>query len=152
MKITIGADHGGFSLKEEIVEYLKKKEEIEIEDVGTHEGPTKRVDYPDIAMAVCARVAKGEAERGILICGTGIGISIAANKVEGIRCALCHDHFTAMLSRQHNDANVVAFGGRNTGPEVAKEIVDTFLVTCFQGQHHIPRLEKISSIEKLGHC
>eukprot|EP01126_Amoeba_proteus_P040751 TRINITY_DN4364_c0_g1_i11.p1 TRINITY_DN4364_c0_g1~~TRINITY_DN4364_c0_g1_i11.p1 ORF type:complete len:110 (-),score=17.60 TRINITY_DN4364_c0_g1_i11:313-642(-) len=108
----------------------------------------RKCDYPDVAKTLCSRIANGEFERGILLCGTGIGISISANKIPGIRCALCHDHYTAMMSRQHNDANVLALGGRTTGEEVAKEIVDTFLGTEFLGMRHATRVHKISQLEK----
>lgn len=145
MKIAIGSDHGAFALKQELIPYIRAAGH-EIVDVGVYE--EKRVDYPDIAVAICAKVTSGECERGIALCGTGIGISIACNKVNGIRCALCHDHFTAKLCRMHNNANVLAMGGRTTGPEVAKEIVDAFLTTAFEGDRHVARLEKIAAIEK----
>lgn len=144
MKIAIGCDHGAFELKEMLVPYLRAAGH-EVVDVGIYE--VKRVDYPDIAVAITEKVISGECERGIALCGTGIGISIACNKVNGIRCALCHDHFTAKLCRQHNNANVLAMGGRTTGPEVAKEIVDTFLTTDFEGDRHAIRLEKMVAIE-----
>ena len=144
MKIAIGSDHGAFELKEMLIAHLRAAGH-EIVDVGIYE--VKRVDYPDIAVAICEKVTSGECERGIALCGTGIGISIACNKVNGIRCALCHDHFTAKLCRQHNNANVLSMGGRTTGPEVAKEIVDTFLTTEFEGDRHTTRLEKIAAIE-----
>ena len=99
--------------------------------------------YPDVAKIVCNQVLSKQADFGIVVCGTGIGISIACNKVEGIRCALCHDHYTAKMAREHNNANVLALGGRTTGEEVAKDITDTFLKTEFAGAHHIKRIEKL---------
>eukprot|EP01107_Rhizomastix_libera_P002011 TRINITY_DN1349_c0_g1_i2.p2 TRINITY_DN1349_c0_g1~~TRINITY_DN1349_c0_g1_i2.p2 ORF type:complete len:208 (-),score=52.33 TRINITY_DN1349_c0_g1_i2:17-640(-) len=146
-RVIIGCDHGGFALKQEIIANIK---DYDFEDVGVYKN--ERVDYPDYAGAVCTRVASGEFASGIVVCGTGIGISIAANKFNGIRCALCHDHFTAKLTRQHNNANVLALGGRTTGPEVALEIVRTFLETAFDGGRHQERIEKISEIEKKQQC
>eukprot|EP01107_Rhizomastix_libera_P002012 TRINITY_DN1349_c0_g2_i1.p1 TRINITY_DN1349_c0_g2~~TRINITY_DN1349_c0_g2_i1.p1 ORF type:complete len:415 (-),score=106.68 TRINITY_DN1349_c0_g2_i1:33-1250(-) len=146
-RVIIGCDHGGFGLKQEIIANIK---DYDFEDVGVYKN--ERVDYPDYASAVCTRVASGEFASGIVVCGTGIGISIAANKFNGIRCALCHDHFTAKLTRQHNDANVLALGGRTTGPEVALEIVRTFLETDFDGGRHKERIAKISEIEKKQQC
>jgi ribose 5-phosphate isomerase B len=116
-KIAIGADHGGYAMKQELIEFLKTLS-IECDDCGTHNA--EKCDYPDVAKAVCAKVLSGAVERGIVVCGTGIGISIACNKVEGIRCALAHDHYTAKMAREHNDANVLSLGGRTTGIEIAK--------------------------------
>eukprot|EP00727_Mastigamoeba_balamuthi_P001141 m51a1_g11023 putative ribose 5-phosphate isomerase (150) ;mRNA; r:409351-410070 len=144
MKIALGTDHGGFTLKPTVVDVLKKAGH-EIIDVGTYDG--SRCDYPDIAQAACSQVLSGNADRAILMCGTGIGISIAANKINGIRCALVHDHYTALMCRQHNDANVLAIGGRTMGPEVAKEVVEVFLSTAFLGEHHTARVGKISALE-----
>lgn len=149
LKVAVGSDHGGYVLKQELIGHLRRQGH-EVVDVGTHDGTT-RCDYPDIAYAACAKVLAGECARAVLLCGTGIGISIAANKLRGIRCALCHDHFTALMCRQHNDANALAIGGRTTGPEVAKEIADTFLATPFLGEHHVPRLDKIALIEHQQH-
>lgn len=146
MKIAIGADHGGVGLKEEIIAYLQRRG-FEYQDFGTH--GTEAVDYPDIALAVAESVASGEAERGIVICGTGIGISIAANKVPGIRCALLGDVFSAKATREHNDSNMMALGGRVIGPGHAIEIVAAWLDTPFSGDaRHVNRIEKISDIEK----
>jgi len=144
MKIAIGSDHAGFRLKEIIKNYLLN-EGIEVSDFGTH--TEESVDYPDYAIKVAERVAKGEFDFGILICGTGIGMSITANKVKGIRAALCNDLFTAHASREHNNANILCMGGRVVGDEVAKEIVKTFLSSTFQGGRHLRRITKISDYE-----
>lgn len=147
MKLVIGSDHGAVELKEEIKDLLKAEfSDVEVEDMGTF--GKESVDYPDIAEKVCTPVAKGEADRGIVLCGTGIGISIAANKVKGIRAALCHETYTAKMSRQHNNANVLAMGGRTTGPEIAKEIVRTWMTTEFEGGRHERRVNKIMALEE----
>ncbi|MBQ2124945.1 MAG: ribose 5-phosphate isomerase B [Spirochaetales bacterium] len=142
--IYIGCDHGGFALKQEIFKYIKEDLALEIEDLGCHD--TSSVDYPDYAEKVCKKVVSENAQ-GILICGTGIGISIAANKINGIRCALCSEPFSAEMTRKHNNANVLAMGGRTTGPELAKSIVKAFLSTDFEGGRHQNRLDKISALE-----
>ena len=142
--IYIGCDHGGFALKQEIFKYIKEDLALEIEDLGCHN--TSSVDYPDYAEKVCNKVVSENAQ-GILICGTGIGISIAANKINGIRCALCSEPFSAEMTRKHNNANVLAMGGRTTGPELAKSIVKAFLSTDFEGGRHQNRLDKISALE-----
>jgi len=144
MRIAIGSDHGGLNLKEEIKTMLTEKH-VEFHDFGTHS--TESVDYPDIARAVGQAVVSGEYTRGIVICGTGIGISIAANKIKGIRAALCHDVFSAKMSREHNDANVLAMGERVIGPGLACMIVDTWLNTDFAGGRHGRRVDKISQLE-----
>lgn len=145
MKIAIGCDHAALKLKNDVVEKLKK-EGYEVEDFGIHE--QKSVDYPDYALPVAEAVASGKADKGILICGTGIGMSIAANKVKGIRCALCSDTFSAHATREHNDANILAFGERVVGEGLAMDIVDTFLKTPFSGDdRHVKRIAKISAIE-----
>lgn len=139
--IGIGSDHGGFDLKQEIIEFLKDSG-YEFKDYGCYDKGS--VDYPDIAKPVAEDVASGKLDKGILICGTGIGISIAANKVKGVRCALVSDHFSAVATREHNDSNVLALGGRNTGPEVAKDIVKAWLTTEFSNaERHMNRIEKI---------
>ena len=143
--VVIGCDHGGFELKEQIKVFIKDMGEA-IEDVGTYS--TDAVDYPDIALKV-ARYVLENGVLGILICGSGIGMSIAANKVNGIRCALCHDAYTAEFSRRHNNANIIAFGGRTTGVEIAKQMVKIFLSTEFDGGRHQRRIDKISSLEEL---
>lgn len=144
MKIAIGSDHGGFQLKETVKAYLNENG-YDIEDLGCFSGES--VDYPDFALKVAEKVASGEFEKGILMCGTGIGISISANKVKGIRAALCHDHLTASLAARHNNANILCMGGRTTGPETAKDIVDAWLNTPFEGGRHKRRLAKITEME-----
>ena len=141
MNIAIGSDHGGFALKEVILPLLQDLGH-DIQDVGCYD--TTSVDYPDFASAVCKSVHKGDADCGILICGTGIGMSMAANKKEGIRAALCSDHYTACMSREHNDANVLCLGERVTGPGVAEEIVKVWLATSFGGGRHLRRIELFS--------
>lgn len=145
MKIAIGADHAGYRLKAELIDFIRSLGH-EVEDFGAH-GPDS-VDYPDFAAKVCGKVIAGEAERGILVCGTGIGMSIAANKVPGIRCALVHDVFSAKATREHNDSNVLAMGERVIGPGLAQEIVGTWLGTEFsQGERHKNRIAKVASLE-----
>ncbi len=143
--IVIGADHGGFELKESVKAYLQAKG-YKLIDKGTFEG-TVSVDYPDYGRAVAESVASGEATFGIVICGTGIGISLAANKVPGIRAALCTDPYMARMAREHNDAQILAMGGRVIGPGLAQAIVDAFLTADFQGGRHARRVEKIKAIE-----
>lgn len=141
--LAIGCDHGGFALKQEIIKYLEKNE-IAYKDFGCYS--EESVDYPTYGHAVAHAVADGECEKGILICGTGIGISIAANKVKGIRAALCTDCFCAQATREHNDANILALGGRVVGPGLAVKIVDTFLNTEFSGDERHQR--RINLIEE----
>ena len=139
--IAIGSDHGGFELKKEVMAHLDARG-LEYKDFGTYSDAS--CDYPVYGKAVAKAVASGECERGIIICGTGIGISITANKVHGIRAALCGDCFSAEATRQHNDANVLALGARVVGPGLALKIVDTFLDTPFSnGEWHIRRIEMI---------
>ncbi len=146
MKIAIGADHGGVELKAEVEKYLESQGH-EYRDFGAFS--TAAVDYPDIAIQVAEAVKNGEADRGILICGTGIGMSIAANKVPGIRCALLSDVYSAKCTRDHNDANIMAMGARVIGLGLALEIVDAYLNKDFsQGERHVNRLNKIAEIEK----
>ena len=141
MRVAISSDHGGNNLRKEIVN-LMNEIGIEYQDFGPHTDDS--VDYPDYAKPVADRVASGEFDRGILICGTGIGMSISANKVKGIRAAVCGDCFSAEATRLHNDANIVALGARVTGPGLAVRIVDTFLHTEFSGvDRHIRRVEMI---------
>ncbi len=144
MKIAIGSDHGGFILKEEIKSYVESLG-YEVQDFGTY--TKESVDYPDIAKKVAEAVVDGSCDKGILICGTGIGISIAANKVKGIRAALCHDTFSAHASREHNDANILAMGERVIGVELAKEITRTWLNAEFEGERHLRRINKIREME-----
>lgn len=141
--IAIGSDHAGYTLKTEIIEQLKQKN-LDILDVGCN---GESCDYPDIAEEVAKNVANGTCEKGILICGTGIGMSIAANKVNGIRAALCSDYFSAKYTRLHNDANILCMGARTIGPGTASEIVDVFLSTEFEGGRHQRRIDKFKDIE-----
>ena len=146
MNITIGSDHGAVALKDEVKMVLKEYEDIKVTDVGTF--GTESVDYPDIAEKVCADVTSGKADLGIVLCGTGIGISIAANKVKGIRCALCNDVYSAKKAREHNTANVLAMGGRVLGFGPAGEIVRAFVESSFEGGRHARRVNKIMAIEQ----
>ena len=145
MKIALGSDHGGYQLKENLKEYLKELN-LEYVDFGCEN--EKSVDYPDIGFKVAIEVKSGKYDRGILICGTGIGMSVVANKVKGIRAALCYNEFTARYSREHNDANILVLGGRVIGSGLAKEIVKVWLDTKFsQEERHINRLNKIKQEE-----
>ncbi|MDO5725175.1 MAG: ribose 5-phosphate isomerase B [Tissierellia bacterium] len=137
MKIIIGSDHAGFKLKEEVKEFLMSKGH-EVEDVGAYS--EESVDYPEYGSKVARGILSKEFDKGIAICGSGIGISIAANRHKGIRCALCNEPLSAKLTRLHNDANVLAMGGRMIGTEMAKEIVDVFLNTEFEGGRHVRRV------------
>ena len=145
MRVALGSDHGGFILKSEIKKLLEQKE-IQYEDMGCF--TTEAVDYPDIGQAVGEAVAAGSFDRGIICCGTGIGISISANKVPGVRAALCGDCFSAKASREHNDANILALGERVVGTELAKMIVEIWLSSEFLGGRHGKRVDKIREIEK----
>ena len=144
-KIIIGCDHGGLDLKNEIISHLNKRG-IEVTDVGTY--TTDSCNYPDYACALCARIQSGEFERGILVCGTGIGMSIAANKHNGIRAACCSDTFSAKMTRMHNDANVLCLGGRVVGVGLALDMVDLFVDTEFEGGRHSSRVQMLQDIEK----
>lgn len=144
MKLGIGSDHGGYELKEYVKEYLSERK-IEFIDYGTNSSDS--VDYPDYGKRVSEAVVKGEVDRAIVICGTGIGISIACNKVKGIRCALCSDTYSARMSIEHNNANILALGGRVVGKDLAIEIIDTWLKAQFAGGRHERRVNKISEIE-----
>ena len=146
MKITIGCDHGAVALKDEVKNVLAEFKDIEVSDVGTF--GTDSVDYPDIAEKVCADVVSGKADRGIVLCGTGLGISIAANEIHGIRAALCGDVYSARMSREHNNANVLALGGRVTGFGPAGEIVRVWIETEFAGGRHARRVDKIMALEE----
>ena len=139
--IALGSDHGGFELKESVKKHLEERS-IEYKDFGTYD--LNSCDYPEFGRAAAEAVASGECEKGIVICTTGIGISIVANKVKGVRCALCSETTTARLTREHNDANVLAMGGGMTGPLLANEIVDVFLDTPFSNmEKHSRRISKI---------
>jgi ribose 5-phosphate isomerase B len=143
--IALGADHAGFELKERLKARLAERGH-RLLDVGTHSSDS--VDYPDFAAAVAARVGGGQAECGVLVCGTGIGMAIAANKVPGVRAAPCGDVESARLSREHNDANVLALGARTTGFEAALAIVEAWLDAAFQGGRHARRVDKIAALER----
>ena len=145
MKLAIGSDHGGFRLKEAIKTYLLAHD-YEVTDFGTESEDS--CDYPDFALPVAEAVAKGEYDRGILICGTGIGIDIVANKVKGVRAALCHDTFSAEACRNHNDANILTMGERIVGEGLALKIVETFLNSDFEGGRHQRRVDKIKALEE----
>jgi len=145
LRIAIGSDHGGFLLKDEIMKHLKEKN-IDFTDLGCF--TTESVDYPDIGQAVGEAVVRGEYDKGIICCGTGIGISISANKVPGVRAALCGDCFSARASIEHNNANVLALGERTIGAGLAKMIVDIWLSSEFLGGRHGRRVDKIAKIEE----
>lgn len=142
--IAIGSDHAGYELKCEIIKYLNSQG-IEYKDMGCS---GERTDYPIIAEAVCREITNKKAEKGILVCGTGIGMSMAANKINGIRAAVCSEEYTAKYTRLHNDANVLCIGGRVIGTGTAEEIVDIFLNTEFEGGRHLNRVEMIHKLEK----
>ena len=142
--IAIGCDHGGYDLKNILIEHLQQKG-LEFHDYGCYS--KESVDYPDYAKVVCEAIINGECDKGVLICSTGIGISISANKVNGIRCALVHDLLSAKLTRAHNDSNVLAMGAFIVAPEMAKNILDTWLSTEFEGGRHQRRVDKISALE-----
>ena len=148
MKLAIGCDHGGFVLKEEILKYIKTLKNIEVADFGA--ASKDSVDYPDYGAKVSEAVSNGTVDRGILICGTGIGMSIVANRFPKVRAALCHDHFTAQMSREHNDANILVMGERVIGTGVACDIVKTWLETEFAAGRHQLRLNKIDQIATGG--
>ena len=145
MKIALGCDHGGYAMKEDIKKQLEGLGH-EVKDCGTYS--TESCDYPIFGEAAARAVASGECEYGIVVCTTGIGISIAANKVKGIRCALCSDTYSARMTRAHNDANMLAMGGRVLGPCLACDIVDSFLAGEFEGGRHQRRVDQITQIER----
>lgn len=150
ISIAIGCDHAGLSLKKIIKEHFQDKGVV-FTDFGVE--TAESVDYPDIALVVAEAVAGGECSYGILVCGTGIGMVMAANKVPGIRAALCHDLFTARAAKEHNDANILTLGERVTGPGLACEMIETWLNASFQGGRHEKRIAKIKAIEeKYCHC
>ena len=146
MRIAIGSDHAGFSLKEEVLQHLSQKG-VEVEDVGCFN--LESVDYPDYGRLVAEKIQRGSAQLGIVICGTGIGISIAANKMKGIRAALCQNSYTATMARQHNDANILAMGARVIGSGVALDTVDHFVHTEFEGGRHQRRVSKMMDLENI---
>ncbi len=145
MKLAVGADHAGFPLKVQLLRWLREQGH-EVQDFGTFSSAS--VDYPDQAAAVARAVACGAFERGLLVCGSGQGMAIAANKIDGIRAALCHDPASALLARGHNDANILTLGGRVVSESLAEEIVRTFLSTSWEGGRHEPRIAKIHALEK----
>ncbi|WP_462410228.1 ribose 5-phosphate isomerase B [Neobacillus sp. Marseille-QA0830] len=145
MKVALASDHGGVNIRKEIASLLDELN-IAYEDFGCD--CTTSVDYPDYALPVAEKVASGEFDRGILICGTGIGMTIAANKVKGIRCALCHDTFSAKMTRAHNDSNILAMGERVVGPGLAREIAQVWLTGEFEGGRHANRIGKITEYEE----
>ncbi len=145
MKIALGSDHGGFALKEHIKAWLEGQGH-QVEDCGCYS--TESVDYPVYGRAAAGAVASGRCERGIVVCTTGIGISIAANKVKGIRCALCSEPLSAEMTRRHNDANMLALGGGLIGKNMAERIVETFLATPFEGGRHQRRVDLLHAIEE----
>lgn len=144
MRIAVGADQGGYELKQPIVDFLVDQDH-EVSDLGIY--CLESVDYPDVAETVARAVAAGEAERGIVICGTGIGVSLAANKMQGIRAALCTDCYMARMAREHNDAQILCLGGRVVGPGLALDIVQVFLTSEFQGGRHARRVDKIMALQ-----
>ena len=144
MRIAIGCDHGGIVLKPAVIGVLESRG-IEVKDFGCYD--ENSVDYPDYALKVAEAVSCGECDKGIVLCGTGIGISIAANKVKGIRCGVCHDVFTATMCAEHNDANVISMGGRVVSPRLAAQMVAAWLDTPFGGGRHAGRVAKITAIE-----
>jgi ribose 5-phosphate isomerase B len=144
MKIAIGCDHGGFLLKQSIVSHLTELGH-EVKDFGCYS--TDSIDYPDYAFPTCEAVAAGEFQRGIVICTTGIGVSICANKVKGIRCALCATLLQAEMTRKHNDTNVLALGAKVTNEALSKQIVDIWLATAYEGGRHARRVQKITDYE-----
>ncbi|MCL4078766.1 ribose 5-phosphate isomerase B [Coriobacteriia bacterium Es71-Z0120] len=145
MRIFIGSDHAGFALKEHVKSYLERSGH-DVVDVGTHSDES--VDYPDYALAVARAVASGEADLGVLVCGTGLGMEIAANKVRGVRAVQVMDPELAVMARKHNDANVLTLAGRHTDPQTAERIVDAFVSTAFEGGRHERRVGKIAAIEQ----
>lgn len=142
--IALGSDHGGFPLKQHIIAYLKEKG-IAYKDFGCDSADS--CDYPDFGAAAARAVASGECDKGIVICTTGIGISIAANKIKGVRCALCSEPLSAEMTRRHNDANMLSMGAGLTGPNMAVKIVEVFLNTEFEGGRHQRRVDKITALE-----
>jgi len=146
--VAVGSDHAGFSLKEEIVRFLKQ-EKVEVLDLGTYD--TQPVDYPDVARRIGSALLEGRAKKGILICGSGVGASVAANKIRGIRAGLCHDTYSAHQGVEHDDMNVLCLGARVVGAEVAKELVAAFLRATFSGdERHVRRLNKVKEIEAMA--
>jgi ribose 5-phosphate isomerase B len=146
MKIAIGADHAGYDMKKELIEFVQQQGHT-VHDVGTFE-PDKPDDYPDYAVLVAEAIRSGKAERGILVCGSGVGVSVAANKFKGIRAGLCHDHYSAHQGVEHDDMNVLVLGARIIGPMMARDSAEAFLNAKFSGEErHVRRLNKVKKIE-----
>jgi ribose 5-phosphate isomerase B len=147
MKISIGADHAGYDMKQQLIEYIQKLGH-QVHDVGTFE-PGKPDDYPDYAVLVAQDIRSGAAERGILVCGSGVGVSVAANQFKGIRAAMCHDHYSAHQGVEHDDMNVLVLGARIIGPMTAEDATEAFLKAQFSGEErHLRRLNKVKGIEQ----
>jgi ribose 5-phosphate isomerase B len=147
MKISIGADHAGYDMKQQLIEYVRKLGH-QVHDVGTFE-PGKPDDYPDYAVLVAEDIRSGAVERGILVCGSGVGVSVAANKFKGIRAAMCHDHYSAHQGVEHDDMNVLVLGARIIGPMAAEDATEAFLKAQFSGEErHLRRLNKVKGIEQ----
>ncbi|MFA9461908.1 ribose 5-phosphate isomerase B [Thiohalorhabdus methylotrophus] len=144
MRIVMASDHGGLELRQMVLEHVRERG-YEVVDLGTHEAAS--VDYPDYAVMAAEKLRNGEADRAVLVCGTGLGISMAANRHKGIRAAVCHNEFEARMSRQHNDANVLVLGGRVIGPGLAASIFDAWMSAEFEGGRHQNRVDKIESID-----
>jgi len=144
MKVALGSDHGGLDLKEAVISALKELN-LEYEDLGTYD--RNSCDYPDFAQKVAEAVLSGNCQQGVLICGTGIGMSMAANKIPGIRAALANEIFSATMARAHNDANILCIGARVVGPGVAQEVVKAYFTTTFEGGRHARRVEKINALD-----
>ena len=149
MKIIIGSDHLGFPLKEDIKAYLQEQN-YELEDIGCYSASTQ-VDYPDVAVELAERIASGEFERGILVCGTGIGMAITANKVPGVRAAVCHDPYSAERARKSNNAQVIAFGSQIVAPTLARKLLDHWLASEFESGRSLPKVNKIIAIDEKYH-
>jgi ribose 5-phosphate isomerase B len=147
MRISIGADHAGFEMKQALIEFVQKLGHT-VHDVGTFE-PGKPDDYPDYAILVAEDIRSGNAERGLLVCGSGVGVSVAANKFKGIRAGLCHDHYSAHQGVEHDDMNVLVLGARIIGPMMAQDATEAFLNATFSGEdRHVRRLDKVKEIEQ----
>ncbi|MBF8271802.1 MAG: ribose-5-phosphate isomerase [Magnetococcales bacterium] len=142
-QLIVACDHGAWILKDELVKHIRANHTLDVCDLGVN-GP-ESVDYPAYAAELCRRIGRGEARRGVLLCGTGLGMSMAANRFKGIRAALCHDEFTARMSRRHNDANVLVIGGRVTGPGLAASIIDIWLTEPFEGGRHQRRIDGLDA-------
>ncbi len=147
MRISIGADHAGYEMKQQLIDFIQKLGHT-VHDVGTFE-PGKPDDYPDYATLVAEDIRSGQADRGVLVCGSGVGVSVAANKYKGIRAGLCHDHYSAHQGVEHDDMNVLVLGSRIIGPMMAQDAADAFLKAVFSGEErHVRRLNKVKGIEQ----